>query len=87
MARLLESGVDINCTDEDDWTALMNAAYWGRVKVAQVLMNFNADPHNKGNVIRSNVKRTAAEWARSEDYNSLADMLDAYAASCALGRA
>ena len=50
VKTLLENGIDVNLLDEGDtkWTALMNAANYGKISCLKILLDNDADPDIKG---------------------------------------
>jgi ankyrin repeat protein len=47
VSLLLEKGADVNAKDQDGGIALMEATFWGRVKVAELLMSKGAEVNAK----------------------------------------
>ena len=47
VARLLNSGADVNAKDKDGDTALMGASFWGHLDVVKLLLENGADISKK----------------------------------------
>ena len=60
--KLLENGVDINATDKEGWTALMDASNKGYLKRVQFLVENGADIN-----IKNNEGKTALDLANTEE--------------------
>lgn len=61
--KLLENGVDINATDKEGWTALMDASNKWYLKRVQFLVENGADVN-----IKNNDGKTALEYASDKEY-------------------
>jgi uncharacterized protein len=60
---LIEFGADVNAQDNSGTTALMNAAFWGRIDVLRVLLDCGADTTMRQNARR---KATALHLAEQQ---------------------
>jgi ankyrin repeat-rich membrane spanning protein len=49
VKQLLEKGADVNVEDNNDWTALMWAAYKGHTGIVKALIDRGADVNAKDN--------------------------------------
>ena len=43
ISSLLKAGANVNCRDEDSWTALMLAALWGHKDTVRLLLEYKVD--------------------------------------------
>jgi hypothetical protein len=70
VETLLDRGADINATDQNGWTALMNAASAGRTDVVPILLNRGANVN-----IHGGGEKTALEIAVEDGHPDVVQML------------
>ena len=66
----LDSGVDVNEKNKYGWTALIESAYSGRIKIAELLIEKGADVNSK-----TNQGSTALHVSSSRGYKEIAELL------------
>mmetsp|Transcript_21578 Transcript_21578/g.49050 ORF Transcript_21578/g.49050 Transcript_21578/m.49050 type:complete len:785 (-) Transcript_21578:264-2618(-) len=69
---LLECGADVNITDENDHTALNEAAKLGNVDMCRLLVSYNANE----DIRTKKGKRTALQKAKKYKHSEVADFLE-----------
>jgi ankyrin repeat protein len=75
LRELLQSGASVNGCDSDGRTALMDAAAWGRLESAQVLISHGADVN-----ARDSGGNTALRFARMNKHRTLVRLLRQHSA-------
>ena len=66
----LDRGVDVNKKNKYGWTALIESAYSGRIKIAELLIEKGADVNSK-----TNQGSTALHVSSSRGYKEIAELL------------
>ena len=72
---LLERGENVNAKNLSGWTPLMQAAFVGHVRIAQMLFESGADP-----TLTNNYGQTALSIAQDQDNTLIVDLLQRYEA-------
>ena len=72
VRRLLNEGVDVNCTNDIGWTALLEASYYGHVDIVKALLEKNAKID-----LQDNYGNTALTYASNNGYVDIVNLLKA----------
>ncbi|KRY40647.1 Ankyrin repeat and MYND domain-containing protein 2 [Trichinella spiralis] len=75
--KLLEDGVDPNCTDESNTTILQEASFKGKLEFCRILLDYGADP----NLTRHNHRYTALMFAVMSGNHKICLLLLRYGAN------
>ena len=69
---MLKAGADVNALEGTHSTALMYAAYFGRLEAADILIKQGADLN-----VRDQGGHTALYWAKSTNHSDIAALISA----------
>ena len=75
VEEAIKNGTDVNAKDDNGWTALYYAAYFGHANVVDVLLGHGVNIDAKGMY-----GRTALSWATSRGSTEVAELLRKYGA-------
>ena len=75
VAALISHGADVNAREEDGYTPLMWASYYGYAKVVEALLDAGADKELKATSGRREGK-TALDLARDKNEGSVVEILE-----------
>ena len=70
VQALLDSGVDVNAKREDGFTALLLAAFFGRIEIVELLLERGADIHAK-----TRFGTSALVWATARGFPKIVNVL------------
>jgi ankyrin repeat protein len=76
--KLLQAGADVNGVGRYGRTALIEAAFWGRVEMVRLLLDKGANPDIKAEhdaTALSEAKRVLPYAARKQDYENVIDKI------------
>ena len=76
VAVLLEQGADIELSNDEGWTALFESANRGHVETVRLLLKQGALP-----TAEDSSGASPADYARSNDYQEVVDLLEGAKAS------
>ena len=72
---LLEAGAEIEKANNNGWTPLMKASYWGHAKVVEALLDAGADKELKG-TSGGRKGKTALDLARDRNRGDVVAILE-----------